>query len=80
MSAPVPPALRCLTDLGVGEPAIVAHVDAPPAETERLAALGVTPGVEVRLLRRGSAFSLAVGEARIALGGSWARAVAVLPL
>jgi Fe2+ transport system protein FeoA len=77
--SPAPdPALRNLTDLGVGEEAVVAHVDAPPAEVERLASLGVTPGALLHLLRRGAALSLAVGDARIALGGAWARAVSVL--
>jgi Fe2+ transport system protein FeoA len=72
------PAWRNLTELGVGEEARVTHVDAPPAEVARLAGLGVAPGARLRLLRRGASLSLAVGDARIALGGDWARAVSVL--
>jgi Fe2+ transport system protein FeoA len=57
---------------------VIARVDAGATEVERLAALGLVPGVSVRLLRRGSALAVAVGEARIALGSTWAAALTVV--
>ncbi len=77
---PPPPCAALLTagDLAVGDEAIVAAVTAPPVEAERLAALGLVPGAQIRILRRGFTVALALGEARLALGRSWARALAVV--
>jgi len=76
-----PPPVPCtLADLKVGVRAVVAEVLAAPAEVERLAALGLAPGVSLRLLRQGSMLAVAVGEARIALGRRWARALCVVPV
>lgn len=65
-------------DLAEGQEAFVAGVCASACDTERLAALGLVPGAHVRLLRRGSTLALAVGEARLALGPSWASALHVV--
>jgi Fe2+ transport system protein FeoA len=51
------------------------------AETlaERLAAIGLVPGVVLRVVRAGCPMTVAVGESRIALGRSWAEALVVVP-
>ena len=70
------PGLR-VADLAVGEQAIVTGVKAPCRDVERLAALGLVPGAVVRMLRQGATLAIAVGATRLALGRSWARALAV---
>jgi Fe2+ transport system protein FeoA len=76
---PSTPPRATLADLEVGDEAVVIEVKAEPAEVERLAALGLLPGVSLRLLRQGSMLAVAVGEARIALGRRWAQALCVVP-
>jgi Fe2+ transport system protein FeoA len=63
-----------------GVPAVVTHVEGGPAVVERLAALGVVPGMALRVVRHGSPMALAVGDARMALGDEWASAIRALPL
>ena len=67
-----------LAELRVGDEAVVTEVRAGPAEVERLAALGLLQGVSLRLLRQGSTLAVAVGEARIALGRRWAKALCIV--
>jgi Fe2+ transport system protein FeoA len=76
-AAPVQEAVP-LARLAAGEAGVVVRVDAPATEVERLAALGVATGVEVRILRSGRTLTVAVGEARFGLGRAWARAVTVV--
>jgi Fe2+ transport system protein FeoA len=77
---PSTPPPATLADLEVGVEAVVTEVKAEPAEVERLAALGLLPGVSLRLLRQGSMLAVAVGEARIALGRRWARSLCIVPV
>lgn len=77
LGSPAP--LLNVGDLAEGQAALVAGVCASAADAERLAALGLVPGAHVRLLRRGSTLAVAVGDTRLALGRSWARALSVVP-
>lgn len=74
------PAAPVLTagDLARGERAVVTAVEAPPCDVERMAALGLVPGATLSVLRAGATLRLAVGEMRLALGRTWARAIAVV--
>lgn len=79
MTRPVPSVpLLTASDLRAGEEAVVAAVTALPADSERLAALGLIPGAHLRVLRQGFTLAVALGETRLALGRSWARALAVV--
>jgi Fe2+ transport system protein FeoA len=74
----VPTALRA-THLRRGTRGVVAAIDAPAETAERLASLGLAPGAALRVIRCGSPMTLAVGEARFAIGATWAEALLVVP-
>jgi Fe2+ transport system protein FeoA len=57
----------------------VACVRGAEAVAERLAAIGLVPGAVLRVVKAGCPMTVAVGEARIALGSSWAEALVVVP-
>jgi Fe2+ transport system protein FeoA len=79
MTPPPRPAIRRATDLGSGERGVVAAVEGPAETVERLAAMGLVPGCALRIVRGGSPMTVAVGDARFALGRGWSDALLVVP-
>ena len=82
MTPPPPSAAGPLRASGLprGARGLVTGVDGADETRERLAALGLVPGASLQVLRAGSPMAVAVGEARFALGRSWAEALLVQPL
>ena len=82
---PVPLAGPCadcdsvrVTELGEGESARVSCLEEPGSPVAlRLAAAGVLPGAEVRLVQRWPAYVVRIGFAELALDGAAARHVRV---
>jgi Fe2+ transport system protein FeoA len=77
-----PPRTSSLTrasSLANGACGLVASVEGPVGTVERLAALGLVPGVALRVIQSGSPMTVAVGETRLALGAAWADALVVVP-
>jgi DtxR family Mn-dependent transcriptional regulator len=66
-----------LADLGVGERATVTFVEGRVDGLERLGALGLVPGVNVRLAQRRPAHVVEVGETAIAVDARLAMAINV---
>ena len=74
--APLRVSLRA-ADLGPGAEGVITEVYGAADRIERLAAMGLAPGVAFRVMRAGSPMTLAVGEARIALGRALAESLLV---
>jgi Fe2+ transport system protein FeoA len=68
-----------LSDLRSGARGTIAAVEGGADTVERLAALGLVPGVALRVLRGGATARVAIGDARLALGESWCAALRVAP-
>jgi Fe2+ transport system protein FeoA len=79
MTSSLRPTPRRATDLESGERGAVAAVEGPAETVERLAAMGLVPGCSLRVLRGGSPMTVAVGDARFALGRGWSDALLVVP-
>jgi Fe2+ transport system protein FeoA len=79
MTPPRRTAARRATDLASGESGVVAAVEGPVETVERLAAMGLVPGCALRVVRGGSPMTVAVGDARLALGRGWSDALLVIP-
>ena len=75
---PPPPPPVSLGHLAAGDEGVIVGVNANAGEVERLAALGLSAGTHVTVLRAGRTLAVAVGEARFGLGRAWARAVSVV--
>ena len=72
---------RCsLASLGPRQRAIVSGIEASPARIEKLAALGILPGVEVQLQQKRPAVVVECGETVLALEAELASAIIVIPL
>ena len=70
-----------LTRLRVGQPACLVCVQGDPRQRRRLAELGLTPGVEMRVLQnRGGPLLVSVRDSRLALGRGMAERIDVAPL
>ncbi|MBX6366057.1 MAG: ferrous iron transport protein A, partial [Gemmatimonadetes bacterium] len=84
---PVPDATGCdvvacgvvsLAALGVGDGGTISCLEDPGSpRTARLVALGLVPGVRLRLLQRYPAFVIRVGRAELALDGELAGRIRV---
>ena len=68
-----------LSDLELDEPAKVLGIDGADSLTDRLFAIGISTGVDVRLLRRGTAVVVHVEGGRFCLREEDARRIAVRP-
>lgn len=80
MTVTVTPGLRPLNQLAPGEEARVARLDGPLARVRRMMALGLNPGVEVRLIRRaplGDPLELAVAGCLLAIRAEEAGSILV---
>jgi DtxR family Mn-dependent transcriptional regulator len=69
---------RTLAEARVGERAIVSAVVAPPARIDKLAAIGIVPGVELRVHQRRPVFVVEHDETVLALEQDLARAIAIV--
>ena len=63
-----------------GARGVVSAIDGSEEIVARLASLGIVPGTSLRVVRGGSPMAIAVGDARLGLGRTWADAVRVVPL
>ncbi len=68
-----------LSQLPVGKPAIVGSIDLPPARIDRLAALGILPGIEIAVEQRTPVYVLRSEDALLALEEELARGIFVHP-
>jgi Fe2+ transport system protein FeoA len=68
-----------LSQLPVGTPAIVGEIDLPPARVDRLAALGILPGMEISVEQRTPVYVLRSDDALLALEEDLARGIVVHP-
>ena len=68
-----------LNDLQVDEPATVLGIDGADSLIDRLFAIGISTGVDVRLLRRGTAVVVHAEGGRFCLREEDARRIAVCP-
>ena len=68
-----------LSDLELDEPATVLAIDGAGSLTDRLFAIGISTGVDVRLLRRGAAVVVHAEGGRFCLREEDARRIAVRP-
>jgi ferrous iron transport protein A len=67
-----------LDQLPAGERGVIVRMGGDPVVRRRLLDLGLTPGVELAVLRaEGRALLVAVGDTRLALGRDLARAVLI---
>jgi DtxR family transcriptional regulator, Mn-dependent transcriptional regulator len=71
----------CLTELQPGERGCVSCLQSPASAAAcRLAAMGVLPGAELRLVQRYPVFVFNIGHAQLAVDAELARHVRVHPL
>jgi Fe2+ transport system protein FeoA len=77
MTPPTSIPLR-VSDLARGSRGLVTGVEGTSDTVERLAALGLVPGVAVRVVTEGVPMTVAVGESRLALGRGWAESILVV--
>jgi Fe2+ transport system protein FeoA len=68
-----------LSDLPLGTPAIVGAIDLPPARVDRLAALGILPGMEIAVEQRTPVYVLRSDDSLLALEEDLARGIIVHP-
>lgn len=68
-----------LSQLPVGKPAIVGAIELPPARVDRLAALGILPGMEISVEQRTPVYVLRSDDALLALEEELARGIVVHP-
>jgi Fe2+ transport system protein FeoA len=68
-----------LSQLPVGEPAIVGAIELPPARVDRLAALGILPGIEIAVEQRTPVYVLRSEDSLLALEEELARGIVVHP-
>jgi Fe2+ transport system protein FeoA len=66
-----------LSQLPVGTPAIVGTIELPPARVDRLAALGILPGMELSVEQRTPVYVLRSDDALLALEEELARGIVV---
>lgn len=68
-----------LSQLPIGTPAIVGAIELPPARVDRLAALGILPGMEISVEQRTPVYVLRSEDALLALEEELARGIVVHP-
>jgi Fe2+ transport system protein FeoA len=68
-----------LSELPLGTPAIVGDIQLPPARIDRLAALGILPGVEISVEQRVPVYVLRSEDSLLALEDDLARGIVVHP-
>ncbi len=64
----------------LSQSAIVGVIDLPPARVDRLAALGILPGIEIAVEQRTPLYVLRSDDALLALEEELARGILVHPL
>lgn len=71
--------VKSLDSMRAGDCGTIARLDAPEsAQSQRLVAMGLAPGVELRVEQRSLAFVVLVGENVIAMEAQVARGVFIL--
>jgi DtxR family transcriptional regulator, Mn-dependent transcriptional regulator len=71
----------CLTELGAGKRGSVSCLQSPESASAcKLAAMGVLPGAELRILQRYPAYVFSIGHAEFAVDEEMAKHVRVHPL
>jgi Fe2+ transport system protein FeoA len=68
-----------LSELPLGTPAIVGAIELPPARVDRLAALGILPGMEISVEQRTPVYVLRSDDSLLALEEELARGIVVHP-